>query len=143
MKSRGERNRKRSQRRAIYCPVHGNHMDSVSPKYPLFADTAGQLQVRGMSNKTSRLVMAAYDGVVPLAGEWIEEFWCADCQESKWYHIKKTDERQYEVKLAPQDRWLNASKVINPFQNPTVSEYSFRASKGYSAYGVKGFNALK
>ncbi|GAB4214051.1 MAG: hypothetical protein OHK0012_11310 [Synechococcales cyanobacterium] len=136
------RNRKRSQRRAIFCPIHGCHLDSVSPKYPLFADSAGQLQVRGMGSLTSRLVMAAY-GEVPLVGEWIEAFWCGQCQDTTWYHVHKVEERRYTVTPAPYALWKNATKVVNPFQNPSVSEYTFRASKGYSAYGLKGFHANK
>ncbi|MFQ3612608.1 MAG: hypothetical protein SNJ68_02690 [Cyanobacteriota bacterium] len=140
--TRSARNRKRSQRRQIFCPIHGCFLDSVSPKYPLFADSAGQLQVRGMGIKTSRLVMSAYK-VVPLVGEWIEEFWCSECQESKWYHIRKIGERNYEVRVAKDDLWQNASKVVNPHQNPSVSEYTFRVSRGHSACGVKGFAALR
>ncbi len=143
MQKRCERNRKRSKRRAIYCPEHGCLVDSVSPKFPLFADSAGQLQVRGMGSKMSRLVLAAYRDVVPLVGEWLEAFWCPECQSSQWFHVKKVGDRDYEVCFAPDSLWKNASKVIDPHRNPSVSEYSFRASRGYSAYGVKGFNALK
>lgn len=140
--TRSVRNRKRSQRRRIFCPIHGCFLDSVSPKYPLFADSAGQLQARGMGIKASHLVMVTYK-VVPLAGEWIEAFWCSECQESKWYHIRKVGERDYEVQVAADDLWQNASKVVNPHQNPSVSKYTFRASRGCTPYGVKGFGALR
>ncbi|NEO42597.1 MAG: hypothetical protein F6J90_42290 [Moorea sp. SIOASIH] len=43
---RRERNRKRSKRRAIFCPIHRCYLDSVSQKYRLFADRAGQLMQR-------------------------------------------------------------------------------------------------
>lgn len=118
-------------------------MDSVSPKFSLFADAAGQLQMRGMGGKTSRLVMATYQPAVPLPGEWIEAFWCPECQRKDWYHVWKTGDRHYEVKLAPRDLWMNATGVVNPHQNPSVSEYSFRSSRRYSAFGMKGFHSLK
>jgi hypothetical protein len=41
-----KRNRSRSQRRAIFCPIHGCYIDSVSQKYSLFADHVQQLQDR-------------------------------------------------------------------------------------------------
>jgi hypothetical protein len=141
VQKRCERNRKRSQRRAIYCPVHACYLDSVSPKFPLYADTAGQLQVRGIGSRAARLAVATY-GVVPLTGEWIEAFWCHECQSTEWYHVKKVGERAYEIRKAPRDLWQNATGVVDPHQNPTVSEFSFRASRGYSPYGRKGFRAL-
>jgi hypothetical protein len=127
------RNRKRSKRRAVYCPTHGCYLDSVSPKFPLFADSVGQLQQRGVSSKKSRLLMTVHRGAVPLTGEWIEQMWCSECQRSDWYQIRKVDNRLYEVRLAPLALWKNAARVINPYQNPSVSEFTVQASRNSKA----------
>lgn len=65
MQRRCDRNRKRSKRRAIYCPIHGCYLDSVSQKYPLFADRPGQLQQRGIGRQTA-LFLVANKTAVPL-----------------------------------------------------------------------------
>jgi hypothetical protein len=49
---RCDRNRNRSKRRAIYCPVHNCYMDSMSQKYSLFAERPGQLQERACPKLT-------------------------------------------------------------------------------------------
>ncbi|MGB5967640.1 MAG: hypothetical protein WBG70_04850, partial [Spirulinaceae cyanobacterium] len=52
------RNRKRSQRRRIYCPEHGCFLDSVSQKYSLYTESAEILRSRGM-NRLSALMLVA------------------------------------------------------------------------------------
>lgn len=143
MQKRCARNRKRSQRRAILCPQHGCYLDSVSPKFPLFADSAGQLQVRGMGAKTARLVINTH-GTVPLSDEWLEAFWCSQCQASQWYHVRKLGDRQYQVQAAPAALWRQVSGVIDPHRNPSISEFSDRAARGRGGYaaGLKSFRQL-
>lgn len=65
MQKRCERNRKRSKRRAIFCPTHKCYLDSVSQKYPL--------------------------SVINSDESWLEEFWCEQCQKSQWYRTQKKD----------------------------------------------------
>jgi hypothetical protein len=81
---RCDRNRKRSKRRAIYCPIHGRYLNSVSQKYYLYADRPGQLQQRGI-RRLKALMLVAKHTAVPLKDEWLEAFWCEDCQQTKWY----------------------------------------------------------
>jgi hypothetical protein len=50
MKKRCDRNRKRSKRRAIYCPIHGCYLDSASRKYTIYADKVHHLQQHGVGN---------------------------------------------------------------------------------------------
>jgi hypothetical protein len=135
---RRDRNRKRSKRRAIYCPTHQCHLDSASPKYPLFADTAGQLQQRGLSAKRSRLVISSL-GTVPLQGEWLEAFWCDQCEETQWYHVSKVDDRNYTIRLAPRELWQQVPRVIQPEGNPTVGEFTRRQARMTKFNGVKDF----
>lgn len=122
-----KRNRKRSKRRSIYCPIHACYLDSVSPKYPLFADQAGQLQQRGMSRKNAQLLIADQTAV-PLPGEWLEAFWCEHCQRTKWYRVRKL-ENSYEVSIAPPELWRSVSGVIDPYGNPSVSEFTRKQAR--------------
>jgi hypothetical protein len=59
VQKRCDRNRKRSQRRAIHCPIHNCYIDSVSQKYGLFAEQPGQLQARGIPRREAMLLVAA------------------------------------------------------------------------------------
>ena len=136
MTRRCDRNRKRSKRRAIYCPSHQCYLDSISPKYLLFAEQAEQLQARGMSSKRSRLVISSY-GTVPMPGEWLENFWCHECQQSQWYHVCKTDERTYELRSAPRELWQQVPNIIHPAGNPTVGEFTRRQARLTSLNGVR------
>ncbi|MBD2292375.1 hypothetical protein H6G06_02480 [Anabaena sphaerica FACHB-251] len=140
MQRRCDRNRNRSKRRAIYCPVHNCYMDSMSQKYSLFAECAGQLQQRGMRRKEAVMLVAAKT-VVPLEGEWLEALWCDDCQETKWYHIRKR-QSIYELSLAPSELWQQATGVINPHRNPSVGEFTFRQSRVVGGNGIKDFGLV-
>ena len=134
MQRRCDRNRKRSKRRAIYCPIHGCHLDSVSQKYSMFADTAGQLQQRGISRQNARMLVANQTAV-SLGGEWLEAFWCTQCQETKWYHVQKRDAQTYNVSVAPIELWQQAIGVINPEGNPSVGEFTRRQARMVSYKG--------
>lgn len=137
MQRRCDRNRKRSKRRAIYCPIHGCYMDSVSQKYGLFAQQAGQLQQRGMRRKEAMILVAAKT-TVSLEGEWIEAFWCEECQAKQWYHVHKR-ESQYNLSLAPAELWQQATGVIDPHRNPSVGEFTYRQSRTMGGHTVKDF----
>jgi hypothetical protein len=128
MQRRCDRNRKRSKRRALYCPLHGIYLDSVNRKYWLFADQAKQLQKRGVGRLNS-LVLIASRTTVPLEGEWLEEFWCDHCQQRKWYHVRKKGEQRYELSIAPSELWQQVNGVIHPDGNPSVSEFTRRQAR--------------
>lgn len=133
------RNRKRSKRRAIYCPVHACLIDSVSQKHRLYADKAEHLRSRGMSNKLSRMLIANRT-TVSLSGEWLEAFWCEQCQQTQWYWIKQSEKKEYTLLQIPEDLWQQAQNVILPNGNPTVSEFSRRQSRRMTYGGVKDFS---
>ncbi len=137
MQRRCDRNRKRSKRRAIYCPIHGCYMDSVSQKYGLFAQQAGQLQQRGIGRKEAMILVAAKT-TVSLEGEWLEAFWCEECQEKQWYHVHKR-ESKYNLSLAPAELWQQATGVIDPHRNPSVGEFTYRQSRTMGGHTVKDF----
>ena len=139
MTRRSDRNRNRSKRRAIYCPIHGCYLDSVSPKRPLFADRAGQLQARGINRKNALLLIADQTAVL-LEGEWLEAFWCHHCQETRWYHVRKTKDHAYSLSVAPRELWLQAQGVIHPQGNPSVGEFTRRQARMGGTLGMKQFN---
>jgi hypothetical protein len=112
-------------------------MDSMSQKYSLFAERAGQLQERGIRRKEALMLVAAKTAV-PLEGEWLEAFWCEDCQATKWYHIRKS-ESVYQLSLASAELWQQATGVINPHRNPSVGEFTFRQSQVIGGNTIKDF----
>lgn len=79
MSRRCDRNRKRSKRRAIYCPIHQCYLQSVSRKFPLLA-----LHQDDRSDPVQMITEA----IASVKEEWLEAFWCEECQESRWYHVK-------------------------------------------------------
>ena len=138
MEVRKRRNRKRSKRRAIYCPTHECYIDSVSQKHRLYADKAEHLRERGMGRKASVRVMSSYT-TVPLEGEWLEAFWCGECQQNEWYWVTRSPENAYTLNKVPEDLWQQAQGVILATGNPTVSEFTRRQSRRMNYYGVKDF----
>ena len=138
MQKRCDQNRKRPKRRAICCPLHGCYIDSVSKKYPLFADRAEQLQQRGMPRQNAlRLVSTRM--AVPIVGEWIEAFWCDLCQQTKWYHVCKGEDGSFQVAIASRDLWQYASGAVAPDGNPSVGEYTRRNSRMLGCSRTKDF----
>lgn len=142
MQRRCDRNRKRSQRRAIYCPIHGCYLHSVSQKYTLFADRAGQLQQRGVGRLEAQILVASKTAIA-LTGEWLEAFWCDHCQATKWYHIRKLDTAGatscYTVSVAPPELWQQAMGVIPAEGNPSVSEFTRRHARMVNHHNIKDF----
>lgn len=148
MNQRRDRNRNRSKRRAIYCPTHDCYLESASRKYQLYADRAEQLQERGMGRRIALTVIQTHTAV-PIAGEWLEAFWCPQCQEIIWYHVRRctpqnpSNQRdQYDLRPAPQPLWQQAAGVIHPEGNPSVGEFTRRLARMTSYQGVKGFRYL-
>jgi hypothetical protein len=141
VQKRCDQNRKRTKRRAICCPLHGCCLDSVSKKYPLFADRAEQLQQRGMPRQNA-LRLVATRMAVPIAGEWIEAFWCEECQQTKWYHICKGEDRTFRVAIAPRDLWQYASGAIDPDGNPSVGQFTRRNSRMLGCNITKDFQFI-
>ncbi len=133
LQRRCERNRKRSKRRAIFCPIHGCYIDSASQKYSLYADRAGQLQQRGVARREAMMLIASQTAIA-LDGEWLEAFWCKQCNSIEWYHVKKKD-RIYELTSAPCELWQQAIGVSHPEGNPSVGEFTRRHARmtGYDA----------
>jgi len=142
---RCDRNRKRSKRRAIYCPIHGCYLDSVSQKYSLFANRTAPLQPGSLS-RHNVLILVETETVVHLESAWLEAFWCDRCQETKWYHVQKSVSKgtqenvcTYQVSLAPRKIWQQAVGVIHPDGNPSIGEFTRRHAKRLDYEGCKDF----
>jgi hypothetical protein len=133
-----KRNRKRSRRRAIFCPIHGCYMDSVSQKHSMYADTVGHLTDRGVGRLTALSLMASHT-TVPLTGEWLEAFWCEYCQRTTWYHVQRLTNATYTIHPAPAELWHQAQGVIHPHGNPSVSEFTRKAAKMAGHGGIRDF----
>ncbi len=138
MQERSARNRKRSRRRAIYCPYHGCYLDSVSQKHSLFADKAEHLRARGINRKAALMLVASCT-TVPLEGEWLEAFWCNECQSACWYHVSKVD-GHYRLERASRDLWHQATGVIHPDGNSSVGEFTRRQARMLQYSKVNDFH---
>ena len=137
------RNRSRSQRRAIFCPIHGCHVDSVSQKYSLFADQVQQLQDRGISKRHASLLLSDRT-TVSLTGEWVESFWCDHCQRTEWYHIRRSavlgkSQSKYEVLSVSPEVWQQVTGVMDVHGNPSVSAFTLRHSRMMQSSSIKDF----
>jgi hypothetical protein len=69
-------------------------------------------------------MVVATQTTVLLTGEWLEAFWCDQCQQTQWYHVCRVENARYEVSLAPAELWQHAIGVVNPQGNPSVSEFT-------------------
>jgi hypothetical protein len=141
-----KRNRSRSKRRAIFCPIHRCHIDSVSQKYSLYADQVDQLQQRGMSKRNAALALSDRT-TVSLTGEWIEAFWCDRCQKTEWYHVKRSvvdgrNTSQYEVLAVAPEVWQHATGVMDVNGNPSVSDFTRRQSRTMQNSSIKDFKFM-
>ena len=80
-----------------------------------------------MSDKKSRLVIQAYP-VLVLSNEWLEELFCRQCGTLHWCHVVRHDRVAHSVRWAPQELWKQVANVHPVESNPSVSEFSLRAS---------------
>lgn len=133
---RCDRNRKRSKRRAIHCLVHGCYLHSVSQKYRLFSSCPRQLQQKGIGRQNAKILIASQTAVL-LEDEWLEAFWCDECQQTKWYRVEKVGKNSdnsagrtsYSISLAPPQLWEQAIGVDEARGNPSVSEFTRRHAR--------------
>ena len=143
MTEKARRNRKRSQRRQIFCPVHHGYLESVSPKHSLFADCTEHLREAGFGQMTATLLMAEYT-TVSLNGQWLEKFWCDDCGTAEWYRVERYQQdgrgaARYHLSLAARELWERVAGVTHPDGNPSVGEFTRKQSKARSMTKDFGF----
>jgi hypothetical protein len=137
-----KRKKRRSKRRSIFCLVHHCYLDSASKKYRLFDDQPGQLQARGVSTLAAQILIKSHT-TIGVTGEWVEAFWCEECQETTWYHVYKIGDRSYEIAIAPDSLWQSVGGVVHPNGNPSVSEFTRNAARMKGYQGLKAFNTIR
>lgn len=139
----GRRQRRRPRRRELHCPRHPEQrIFSVSPKHHLYLTDVGQLMIRGLSKRRADELLAAYKRVLPLSNEWIECFWCEDCGTSTWWHVKRHDRCDHTLAPVPRELWAQASGVILPEGNPSVSQFTRRQARANGVQGLRQYRFL-
>jgi hypothetical protein len=136
MSEKVRRNRSRSKRRQIFCPRHYCYLDSVSPKYSLFAHQVEHLREAGFGRATATLLMAEYT-TVSLNGQWLEKFWCSDCGSADWYRVQRYQKDgkgavQYHLSVADRLLWERVAGVTHPDGNPSVGEFTRKQANARS-----------
>lgn len=134
---------RRPARRELFCPHHPEQrLFSVSAKHHIYLTEAGPLMLRGLSKRKADEVLAAYRKVIPLDDEWLERFWCEDCLASQWWHVRRLDRLKYVLSPVPMELWEQATGVVRPEGNPTVSQYTRRQARATGVTGMRQFRFM-
>jgi hypothetical protein len=129
---------RRPKRRELFCPKHPDQrIEGNGKKYFLHLLTQEELRARGMSDKKAKLVISAYP-VFVLSNEWLEELFCPQCGTSSWCHVVKHDRINHTVEWAPRELWMQVAHVDPLMPNPSVSEFTRRASRQLTQKRVDG-----
>lgn len=124
---------KRSRRNKtpkFYCPYCGERLwRPGGEKHHVFYEGAASIKKHlGISSKKAKFL--AMKGAYLDRSSWLEEFFCRE--DSKvWLLVSKRENGSYESVLAQPEHWQQATKAFDPdHPNPSVSEYTLRASRG-------------
>jgi hypothetical protein len=121
--------RGRPKSRQLFCPAHPDQQISGNGrKYFLHLLRPEELKLRGMSDKKAKLVIQAHP-VLVLSNEWLEELFCPQCGTTHWCHVVRHDRVEHSVRWAPRELWLQVAHVDPLVPNPSVSQYTRRASR--------------
>jgi hypothetical protein len=60
--------------------------------------------------------------------EWLEAFWCQECQQTTWYRVRKSV-AGHELSPVPPQLWENTLGTVSPWGNPSVSEFTRRQAR--------------
>ena len=135
---------RRPPRREIFCPTHPEQrLLSVSPKHHLYLTEAGPLIIRGLSKRRAEELLAAYRKVLPLTDEWLEYFWCDQCASSCWWHVKRINRQKHLLSAVPAELWEQATGVMRPEGNPTVSQFTRRQAKATGVTGLRQYRFIQ
>jgi len=114
----------------VYCPYCGERLWRFgSEKHRVFYEGADSIKKNlGVSSKKAKFI--AMRGPYVDCSSWLEEFFCY--QDSKvWMLVSKREDGSHKAILAQPHHWKQGSKLIDPdHPNPSVSEYTYRASRG-------------
>jgi hypothetical protein len=87
-------------------------------------------------------MLVATQTTISIQGEWLEAFWCDECQETRWYHVRKRGENEFQLSLAPQEMWQQVSGVIDANGNPSVGEFTRRQARLAGSHCIKDFSCI-
>ena len=119
----------RPRRRELFCPGHPEQrIEGNGRKYFLHLLSAEELQARGMSHQSAKMVIKAYP-VLVMSHEWLEELFCPQCGSTRWCHITKVDRIAHQVRWAPRELWEQVAHVHPTVPNPSVSEFTRRTAR--------------
>ncbi|MFW6296852.1 MAG: hypothetical protein ACOC04_06645 [Halothece sp.] len=114
----------------FYCPYCQERLWRFgNEKYNIvYQDAASIKQSLGISSKKAKLL--ATKGAYLDSRSWLEAFFCRD-DGKIWMLVSKRQDNSYEAIIAQPNHWKQANSLIDPDNpNPSVSEYSYRASRG-------------
>ena len=133
-----KRRNRRTKGRELFCPKHPEQrIEGNGKKYFLHLLTPEELRARGMCDKKAKLVINAYP-VLVLSNEWLEELFCPLCGTSSWCHVVRHDRINHTVAWAPRELWMQVAHVDPLMPNPSVSEFTRRASRQLTQKRIDG-----
>ena len=133
-----KRRNRRTKGRELICPKHPEQrIEGNGKKYFLHLLTPEELRARGMCDKKAKLVINAYP-VLVLSNEWLEELFCPLCGTSSWCHVVRHDRINHTVAWAPRELWMQVAHVDPLMPNPSVSEFTRRASRQLTQKRIDG-----
>lgn len=115
----------------FFCPCCEQRLWRLgSPKYYLFYQNVSQIkQQLGITRKKASFI-ATRNSVYVDRNAWLEEFYCED-HGKMWMKVSKQSDGLLVAIPAKGSDWNGTSNTINPdIPNPSVSEFSYRMSRG-------------
>ncbi|PSO49194.1 MAG: hypothetical protein BRC33_07590 [Cyanobacteria bacterium SW_9_44_58] len=114
----------------FYCPYCGERLWRFgSEKHRVFYEGAANIKKHlGISSKKAKFL--AMKGEYLDTSSWLEELFCSE-HSKMWMLVSKQKDGTYQAILAEPNHWKQGTKLIDPnHPNPSVSEYTYRSSRG-------------
>lgn len=123
--------KRRSQTQKFHCPHCENRLWRLgSPKYHLFYKDVAQLRENLGITRKKAIFLAAQNPTFVDRDVWLEEFFCEE-HGKMWMRISKKEDGTLACVLAKSNDWKCTTYTINPtIPNPSVSEFTYRMSRG-------------
>jgi hypothetical protein len=135
-----ERRNRRRKRVTANCPECDQRLWRLnSERHYLFASGARQMQeLSGLTRKKAILFNSQTPTFVDRR-QWLEEFFCRD-HGHQWLLLKQDEEGFVSATIPDANVWNQTTGTIDPRKpNPSVSEFTFRASRRASPNLVQRF----
>jgi hypothetical protein len=121
----------RSQTPKFYCPHCEERLWRLgSPKYHLFYQDVSEIKERLGVTRTKASFLATNHSPYVDSNTWLEEFFCEE-HGTIWMRVSKQSDGVIVATPAKSSDWKCTTHTINPdVPNPSVSEFSYRMSRG-------------